>query len=1054
MTRNTRYIVRISLLTLVALSLFFHVSRSDTSDSSQSHAETEPDIYRSPEDRVLTFADSLNFVADYSAADSAYQVAAAFFASVADTGRSLVALSGRASSLVRRGYYEKAERLIQPDILALRHSASRYPIQFASVLSENGRLLVRLDRFEEARSSLEEAMLLLESADSFAPLVEGYTLQAMGLLHHFQGYYDNALDLYEQSLLILSQGDSADVVHSTVPLNNIANIYYRKGMYEKAAEIHEQVLDIRELWLDEFHPLVAMSFGNLGNVFAAAGEYELSLSHHRQAATIWTAVFGSEHPELAASYNNMGRALTALGRYDEARRFLNRALSIKQSVLGINSIRLAITLGNLGEVDFLENNFGLAEEIIGAAIQIWEFNRLSNHSGYWSALRNLALVYAKTSRLPAAVKTLNKALILSRVNPHPYSVTLLNDLADIQSETATLESTIGSVNKAIAVNTSMSTNLAATTNPSIFGAMDNMELLRSFNLKVDTQLKIGNIEKTINYDAQTLATIERATQLTDLLQREHLPESPNGSIRTTASNFHGQAVILASRLYEQTNDKRFLNRAFYHAEKRKSRQLSFSLADANARRSAEIDSSTAAVDHNFKLEISRHRRLIAEKFASSATDSSTISTLQNELFILERTYARFVEALALRYNKYAVLRHGVVTISPADIQSYMVDDSTTIVEYVVFDSTLVTFVIDQSETHVVSTPITKKFDIAVDSLRLALQERLDRAFLRYSHATYELLVEPIRSFLNTERVVFIPEGKLNFVPFDMLLSVEPYIPTRPHEPVRFSDHTYLMEEKIVSYSYSATLLKQTESRQSGPTSNNMLAMAPVFPSGSTLDSTALSFLSYVGLDTDRSGFSLDSLPGSKEEVEYIGGIFRLQESPIKRWFNSNTTILTGRRATESVLKSSDLGSYQYLHLATHGFASQVDPSLSGMLLGPANGVNDEDGILRTEEVFGLQLNAELVVLSACDTGVGFIDDNEGVMSISRGFILAGANKLIVSLWPSNDTATKVLMIRFYDNLSSGMDPASALRGAKVSLVKEGGMLARPHLWSGFVLLGT
>jgi len=401
-----------------------------------------------------------------------------------------------------------------------------------------------------------------------------------------------------------------------------------------------------------------------------------------------------------------------------------------------------------------------------------------------------------------------------------------------------------------------------------------------------------------------------------------------------------------------------------------------------------------------------------------------------------------------------VLRHGTVTISPDEVQSGLVGDSTTLVEYVVFDSTLVTFVIDRTAMNLTTAKITPKFETAIDSLRISLLQHLDRAYLRYAHATYSFLIKPIESQLLKERVIFVPEGNLHFVPFDMLLPKRPYIPTRPHEPVRFSDHTYFMENKIVSYAYSATLLKQTNARERGPTSKKMLAMAPVFSSGLPLDSTTLSFLSFNGYNPDRPGYLVGSLPGSQEEVEHIGDIFRNEESIFKRWFDSRTTVLTGDDATESVLKSTKLGSYQYLHLATHGFASSIDPSLSGMLLRPGGEFNEEDGILRTEEVFSLSLNAELVVLSACDSGVGLIDDNEGVMSISRGFILAGANKLIVSLWPSNDTATRILMVRFYDNLSSGLDPTAALRDAKVSLVKEGGMLARPQLWSGFVLLGS
>ena len=157
-------------------------------------------------------------------------------------------------------------------------------------------------------------------------------------------------------------------------------------------------------------------------------------------------------------------------------------------------------------------------------------------------------------------------------------------------------------------------------------------------------------------------------------------------------------------------------------------------------------------------------------------------------------------------------------------------------------------------------------------------------------------------------------------------------------------------------------------------------------------------------------------------------------------------------ATESRLKSGGLERYRYVHLATHGIVDEEHPGLSRLLLMP-EALSGEDGVLHLGEIYNLRLNADLVVLSACDTGRGRIARGEGIIGLTRGFLYAGAQSLLVSLWPVSDAAASDLVVDFYAELLAGQPKAQALRAAKLRAIGRNPEYAKPYYWSSLVLVG-
>jgi CHAT domain-containing protein len=184
---------------------------------------------------------------------------------------------------------------------------------------------------------------------------------------------------------------------------------------------------------------------------------------------------------------------------------------------------------------------------------------------------------------------------------------------------------------------------------------------------------------------------------------------------------------------------------------------------------------------------------------------------------------------------------------------------------------------------------------------------------------------------------------------------------------------------------------------------------------------------------------LPALPYSREEVAGIAALFARNQS----------SVYLGARATHASVKAEALDGYRYIHFATHGILDEAHPSRSGLALTAAA---QDDGVLKVDEITGLRIHAEVVTLSACNTGLGELVSGEGMLGLVRSFLYAGAANVAVSLWNVNDDATARLMNSFYRNLSRSLAPQEALRQAKIGLLHQDNILWRhPHFWAPFVL---
>ena len=462
--------------------------------------------------------------------------------------------------------------------------------------------------------------------------------------------------------------------------------------------------------------------------------------------------------------------------------------------------------------------------------------------------------------------------------------------------------------------------------------------------------------------------------------------------------------------------------------------------------------------------------------------------LDAELETLQTEYEGIENQIRTASPRYASLTANQPLPMP-DIQQKVLDDQTVLLEYALQNDGSYLWVVSRSGASLYklpARPIVEKLatELRAQLIPSKLQRRIvgidvaevDRglgiassspadaqAFVTASNALYKAVLEPAAGLLGEKRLMVVADGALNYVPFEVLL--------KSSDGGDFSSLGYLVKTNEVIYAPSASVVAAIKQQRSRPNGRSMLIIAdPVFNSNdararktTTTATGSESEVRGLGIQSALSdvagpeaasaiqaskmeGLPLARLAGTRNEAEQISKLAKTSGGQTDLWLDLD--------ANEDNLGSRDLSKYAVIHVATHGLLNAERPQFTGVVLSLV-GNKSSDGFLRTDEVFNLRLGGPLVMLSACETGLGKEKRGEGVMGLTRAFMYAGAPTVGVSLWSVADKSTAELMTDFYRRLlASGASSSSsaALRGAQLSMI-SGKKYSAPFYWAPFVLIG-
>jgi CHAT domain-containing protein len=387
------------------------------------------------------------------------------------------------------------------------------------------------------------------------------------------------------------------------------------------------------------------------------------------------------------------------------------------------------------------------------------------------------------------------------------------------------------------------------------------------------------------------------------------------------------------------------------------------------------------------------------------------------------------------YKDFYELKYSKSILSAREVCSKLKGNDV-IVEYFINENDssieLYTFLMGKNKLEFKKQILPSKFNYWVedifqfmsDSEFLLTKNRDAKEFSTSSFNLYRYLIQPYENELNKKNITIIPDGKLCYIPFDVLLTSLP----DTTKNIEFNELNYLIKNYTFNYANSANLLVNSNLNKK-KNNNKTGAFAPIYQNGD--------FIDYAGQQ-----IQLIPLPGIQKEVEKIEKLV-------------NCELFTGNDATEDNFRKN-AENFDILHLAMHAFVNDSVPALSSFAFTQTK--SDDllkNGLLNTADIYNLQLNANLTVLSSCNTGTGSLQKGEGIMSLARGFLYAGCPSIIMSLWEVEDNSGTAIITSFYKHLKRGKAKDEALRDAKLEYLESvNSRLAHPHYWSGFISLGN
>jgi CHAT domain-containing protein len=455
--------------------------------------------------------------------------------------------------------------------------------------------------------------------------------------------------------------------------------------------------------------------------------------------------------------------------------------------------------------------------------------------------------------------------------------------------------------------------------------------------------------------------------------------------------------------------------AFHVLERVRGRTLAWALEDRKAFPTAESGQTASLETDLAGLQVQLMQTNDAEKREQ----------LMDRLVEYERR-------LGLAWTKEDAPGHGlpVQPVSLSEVQEVLKPDEV-LLEFVLDDPTSFCVVVSQKRAYVRVLPAGRK-EIENLSQQFVGGIRAKGTGAELSKRLYALIVKPVPEAASTTRLIIAPDAILNLLPFEAL---------------RDAQGEYLLKSRIISYVPSGTILNTLRhAEKQKPAPKPLLAVGDVEyenqgGSGRRIPPPASIRGQIERGIADLSGIGLHDLPETRAEVEEIGKLV-----------GSDAVILLGKDATETGFKKQPLDQFRILHLAVHGFADTQYPERSALVLGtdPQSG---DDGLLQVREIIRLRLNAELTTLSACDSGVGKLQGQEGISNLVEAFLVAGSKSVVASLWSADDTFASALMEQFYRRLAQGEDTSSALRNAKLDLLAKYGDQVSPFYWAAFIAVG-
>ena len=837
----------------------------------------------------------------------------------------------------------------------------------------------------------------------------------VGLTHYYMADFDSAREYWQQAAAVFRNIHEWSAELN--PLTNQAVVDIDEGYFESAIIMLKRAMEI--IPAERMQALSSRTMDNLAGAYRMNGDMDEALKAYSDARAIHKSI---EDKGEAYSVFGLGQTYLAIGDFALAREYLDLALRMLEQTNDQATVEAALRAR--GNIDYMAGDFQSALEFHDKAL-----------NGTAAPITRAQLQVLVTrdlialKRYTAAEKQGGEArLIAQRENADLI-------LADAELELGQL---------------SLARRESKQAKSLLEGALSVYERLRMRGRQADALHHLARAARQEgNFDSAIASGYGSLERIEALRWNVADPELRALYSATRRGYYDLQISLLMNRHERSENSSQeFLNAALETSERAKARMTIELLAEASVEQQSGLDADYVSQRESLYQNLAAYRyqrdRLLSPAFAADESSNEKLAEIlgesariENEINVLETAIRQGIS----EDSKTIASR----ILSARELQAY-IDDDSILLQYSIGDEESYVWIVTNESIRSVRLPAGATIDSAslsvVEGVRThrigtAQREESAKGLLRLS----ELILQPVEEMLDRPRILIAADGALEYVPFAVLpLTREP-------------GSTLIDKHDLISVPSISVLVAQGDRTRKAWTANRLLVFAdPVFEASdqrvnrrvaapATLATNDLGLL----VRSARAPFELTRLIYTGREAATISGLLPATDS----------VVMSGFEASRENLLSMQLEDFRYIHFATHGIIDSRYPALSALALSEFKEDGSRmDGLLRLNDIFGLELNADLVVLSACETALGREIRGEGLVGLTQGFLYAGARALVVSLWKVPDRTTGELMARFYESLiKDQLRPAAALRQAQLSIAAER-RWNDPYFWGGFVVLGN
>lgn len=751
------------------------------------------------------------------------------------------------------------------------------------------------------------------------------------------------------------------------------------------------------------------SYNRIGELYREIGEYHKAMEYYRQAYEISRINQGRISFSVGSVSNNIGETYYALGQYEEALEWHKQALDIRLKIE--NHPYRTNSYDNLGMTYLKLGDMKKAKLYLDKALAARsKYPKISWYERYYiKSYAHLAEWYKENGQLYNAIRFVKKAIAANLSNNQEDRLSKFlywNKLGELYKATNQYEQALAAYQEAIKLNTN---DLGETINHSY----DPQALLLSLAGKADIfKTKAEKLpSKKKEYLTEALSVYVEAMEVLEKIRKSFTTQADKLNMIKVSRPIYNEAMSVAYQLYLYNEKAGYKELMFEIAEKSKAGVL-LDIQNQHVAQHQGILPDSLVVQES---RITNNLSYIQQKLQKSNGEARM--KLEHALFNAKRKQETFNERLEEEFPEYYRLKYRSLDISVKQVQEQLNSDDS-FLEFFEADSMLFAFFLDKNRFMVKAMPkLSRK---TIQEFRASLLDNDLKKYIRSSHQIYQDILAPLGKIEN-KMLTIVPDGMIWHINFDLLLQSMP-------ETGDYRTFNYLINDHATRYAYSALYLKSASTEELEGT---LLAFGPSYESLNQNEDVL------EGLGKFRG--EVGELKHNQEEVQNIGNLL-------------HGDVFVGTKAVERNFKK-ELAEHAVLHLAMHALIDNDEPMNSRLVFTHMED-SIEDNFLHVYEIYNMQLEADLVVLSACNTGFGKLESGEGFMSLGRAFAYAGCPSVIMSQWKVDDLATSKIMKSFYEHLESGVGKAEAMRASKLAYLKTcNAKEASPFLWGSFIVMG-